>query len=37
MNGENRLLVIDELVEHAKQLVEVQDFGIIIDHFYLFY
>jgi hypothetical protein len=37
MNGENRPLVTDEPVEHAQQPVEVQDLGIIIDHFYLFY
>ena len=32
MNGENRRLVIYELVELKKQLVQVQDFMKITDH-----
>jgi hypothetical protein len=33
MNGENRLLVIDEPVEFEKYLVEVEDFSKITDDF----
>jgi len=33
MNGENWLLVTDELVEFQKQPIEVQDWGKITDHF----
>lgn len=35
MNGKNRLLVMDELVEFEKYLGEVQDFKEILHHFVL--